>query len=91
MRASTDQSSVAGAVAASTTVATTSTKNSAAERAIGREGLQDRARVGEAAAGFDQHPAEMRDTAAVLALGDETAQRKLQVGARGAAQAAVAE
>ena len=61
----------------------------AAERAVGGEGLQDRAGIGEPA-GLDQDAAEMRHVAA-LALGDQAAQRLLQVGAGDAAQAAVAE
>ena len=61
----------------------------AAERAIGRECLQDRADVGEPA-GFDQHPAEMRNFAA-FAVGDQLAQRDLQIRAGVAADAAVAE
>ncbi len=61
----------------------------AAERAVGREGLQDRADVGEPA-GLDQHAAEVRDLAAV-AVGDELAQRDLQIRTGVAAQAAVAE
>ena len=70
-------------------VSTTSMANSRAERAVGRERLQDRADVGEPA-GLDQHAAEMRNLAAV-AVGDQLAQRDLQVGAGVAAQAAVAE
>ena len=60
-----------------------------AERAVGRKRLQDRAGVGEAA-GLDDDAAERRQQTAV-AFGDEPAQRHLQVAARDAAGAAVAE
>ena len=89
MRASADHSSVALPVTASTTAITTSTAELAAERAVGGEGRQQRTGIGEPA-GLDHDPAEIRDVAA-LALGNEAAQRDLQVGARGAAHAAIAE
>ena len=61
----------------------------AAERAIGGEGLQDRRRIGEPRC-LDQDAGERRHRAA-LAVEHEPAQRDLQIGARDAAQAAVAE
>ena len=61
----------------------------AAERAVGRERLQDRRRVGEPA-GLDDDAHERRNLAA-LAIDHELAQRILQVGAGDAADAAVAE
>ena len=61
----------------------------AAERAIGGEGLQDRPGIGETG-GFDHDAAERR-YGAVLAIEHQAAQRRLQIGARDAADAAVAE
>ena len=61
----------------------------AAERAVGGEGLQDRAGIGETA-GLDHDAAERRHRAA-LAIDHQAAQRVLQVGAGVAAEAAVAE
>jgi hypothetical protein len=60
-----------------------------AQRPVGCEGLQDWPRIGEPA-GLDQDAPERRYVA-LLALGHQPAQRDLQVGARIAAQAAVAE
>ena len=60
-----------------------------AQRAVGGEGLQDRAGIGQPA-GLDQDPLELRHRA-LRALGHQIAQRHLQVGAGVAAQAAVAE
>ncbi len=89
LRASADQSSVLSPAAASTTATTTSRVELAAERLVGGKGLQDRARIGEAA-GFDHDAGELREFSA-LALGDEAAHCDLQIGARGAADAAIAE
>ena len=61
----------------------------AAQRAVGRESLQYRSRIGETT-GLDDDTAEVRHGAA-LALRDESAQRDLKIGARRAAEAAVAE
>src|ERR1700730_14579599 len=61
----------------------------AAQRAVGRECLQDRPGIGEPA-GLD-HDAPERRHLAMVALRNEWAQRHLQIGARGAAQASVAE
>ncbi len=61
----------------------------AAERAVGRESGQDRARIRQPA-GLDHDAAEMRNDAA-LAVDHHAVQRHLQVGAEIAAQAAVAE
>ena len=60
-----------------------------AQGAVGGEGLQDRAGIGEPA-GFDQDALELRHVA-LRPLGHEIAQRVLQVGAGVAAEAAVAE
>ena len=60
-----------------------------AQRAVGGEGLQDRARIGEPA-GLDHDAAEFGNLAA-LALGHQPAQRDLQVGTGVAADAAIAE
>ena len=60
-----------------------------AQRAIGGERLQDRPGIGEPA-GLDHDALEMRYRA-LLALGDQPAQRDLQVGSGVAAEAAVAE
>ena len=60
-----------------------------AERAVGGEGLQDRRRIGEPA-GLDHDAAEVGQFAA-LALDHHAAQRLLQIAARDAAQAAIAE
>ena len=64
-------------------------KKFAAEGAIGRERRQHRPGVGKPAR-FDDDARERRHLA-TLALGDQTPQRQFQVGARGAAQTAVAE
>src|SRR5215207_5266606 len=61
----------------------------AAKGAVGGESLQDWSGIGETA-GLDQHAGEMRNDAAV-AVGNEAAQRDLQVRAGGAAEATVAE
>ena len=61
----------------------------ATERAVGRECLQDRARIGEPA-GFDHDAAKVGQFAA-LAFHDHAAQRPLQIGAGNAAEATVAE
>jgi hypothetical protein len=56
---------------------------------IGGKGLEDRTGISEPA-GLNHDPAELRHLPA-LALEHEMAQRNLQIGARGAADAAVAE
>ena len=61
----------------------------AAERAVGGESLQDRRRIGEPRC-LDQDAGERRHRAA-LAIEDKPSQRRLQIGAGDAAQAAVAE
>src|SRR5579871_2333411 len=61
----------------------------AAERAIGRERLQNRPWIGETRR-FDDDPAEWRNRAA-LAVKNEPAQRQLQIGAGDAADAAIAK
>src|ERR1700722_1696735 len=61
----------------------------AAERAIGGEGLQDRSGIGETR-GLN-HDASERRYRAALAIEHQAAQRRLQIGARNAADAAVAE
>ena len=60
-----------------------------AERAVGGKGLQDRAGIGKAR-GLDDDAAEVGDLAAV-AFHQHAAQRLLQIAARDAAQAAIAE
>jgi len=60
-----------------------------AEQAVALEGMQHRYRVGEAG-GFDEHAVEV-DHFAGAPLDEQFAQGFLQVGAHGAAQAAVAE
>ena len=59
------------------------------ERPVGGKGLQDGARVREPT-GLDQDAPELRQLA-LVALGDEAAQRDLQIGAGVAAEATVAE
>ena len=60
-----------------------------AQRAVGGEGLQDGRGIGEAR-GLDHDAPEIRQFAA-LALDHHAAQRALQIAARDAAQAAIAE
>ena len=74
---------------ASATAITASTENSPPSARSVAKVCEQRAGIGEPA-GLDHHAAEMRHRAA-LALGDQAAQRDLQVGAHDAAQAAVAE